>query len=92
MSDIYTGAIPGDGFSTNLKMTGDNPTATNPENGPLSDEFKPTKATGTDETSGETYKKNFVQDSGYTTAGTDLEIRDAQRTNPTEIAWNASKC
>lgn len=92
MADIYAGAIPGDGFNTNLKMTGDNPTATNPENGPLSDQFKPTKACGTDETSGADYKKNFIQDSSYTTAGTDLEIRDAQRTTPTEISWNDMKC
>lgn len=92
MSDIYTGGIPADGFSTNLNMQGDNPTATNPENGPLKDEFTPKMATGTDETSGETYQKNFVQDSGYTTAGTDLEIRDSQKTVPTEIAWNKSKC
>lgn len=91
MSDIYSGSIPGDGFSTNLKFVGDNPTATNPENGPLADEFKPTKAMGCDPTSGESYKKNFVQDSSYTTAGTDLEIRDAQRTVPTEISWNAMK-
>lgn len=89
MKGIYEGGLQpaGMNITDHLEQTSDQQGFT-PNCGPEC--MDPKKGGMADPTSGASFQKTFVEQSGYTTAG-DMDVRSGQDRTPSEVTWNGMK-